>query len=97
MPVEKTAYERAKWHFATYYRKDIDELHTSETRGYWVDKIECEGKKGGCEAHIHDFLFNEGPCYHTYYFAEPGRDEKGRFLRPYRAWEELRKAEENAR
>jgi hypothetical protein len=85
------AYERVKRHMKLHYNKDIDDLIISSVKGYWKDRYPCAGKNG-CRHPIHNYIGNdEGTC-HTYYFAEYGRDEKGRFLKPFRAWQELSQA-----
>jgi hypothetical protein len=61
--------------------------------GYWQVKEPCPG---GLECR-HAFRGAVGPCdggtRTTIQLAEPGRDARGRFLRPYRVWETLRDAE----
>ena len=84
------AYNRVKKHMKKAYNKDINELVIGSSKGYWVDKNKCDGTKG-CKHPIHNCIGNSEGVYHTYYFAEFGRDTNGRFLRPFRAWEELKK------
>ncbi len=91
-----TTRERVEQHMQTYYRKSLDDLEITDTPGYWRDKKLCGGREK-CHAPIHQFIHCEGGIQHTYYFAEYGRDKKGRFLRPFRAWEELKKEQEAVR
>jgi hypothetical protein len=72
-----------------YYRKSLTEMTITETPGYWKSKTPCGGA-GNCHCPIHGFLFNEGPIFHTYYFSEHGRDNKGRWRKPFLAWEHIR-------
>lgn len=85
------AYDRVKKYMKWYYNKDIDDLKISIVRGYWRDKELCTGING-CRHPIHETIGNSNGTYHTYYFAEYGRDERGRFLKPFRAWQELSQA-----
>lgn len=84
------AYERVQKHMNNKYGKKLEDLEISDVKGYWKDKYFCGGK-GKCFSPLHRTMFNDDPVKHTYYFVEYGRDEKGRFLKPYRAWEELKK------
>lgn len=68
---------------------DINDLEITDTKGYWRVKGGC---KGGDEC-SHAFRSALGSCGGgelTISFSEHGRDEKGRFLRPYREWEKWR-------
>ena len=82
------AYNRVKSYMKWYYNKDIEDLVISTSKGYWRDKEPCTGKNG-CRHPIHGCIGNDEGMCHTYYFAEHGRDNRGRFLKPFRAWEEL--------
>lgn len=79
-------YDRVRKYMKNKYNKDLADLEISDVPGYWRDKFACNN----CRHPIHLTLGNSEPTYHTYYFTEPGRDENGRFLRPFRAWEELK-------
>jgi hypothetical protein len=67
----------------------MNELVITNTRGYWQDRNTCKGD-GSCPEPLHKMLGCREGVKHTYYFVEHGRDENGRFLRPYRAWEAIR-------
>ena len=87
----KTARERVDAHFRLYYRCGIDDAVISDVRGSWTRKRPCPG---GAECR-HAFRGALGPCGGgtklSLTYAEYGkRDSRGRFVRPYRAWEELR-------
>jgi hypothetical protein len=85
------AYDRVKRYMKLHYNKDIDDLVISTSKGYWRDKVHCTGING-CRHPMHGTIGNSDGIYHTYYFAEHGRDKNGRFLKPFRAWEELSQA-----
>jgi hypothetical protein len=68
------------------------DLEPAQSRGNWRVKGGCPGGKD-CR---HAFRGALGPCAGggdlIISFSQPGRDEKGRFLRPYRYWESVVKA-----
>jgi len=68
----------------------VGDLDITDTPGYWKVRSGCSGGQH-CR---HAFRGELGPCDGTteltIYFAEHGRDSKGRFLRPYRVWRMLR-------
>lgn len=69
-----------------------DMLERASTPGYWRVKDKCPGG----ERCRHAFRGVMGPCDGdvelTISFSEHGqRDAKGRFVKPYRAWEAWRK------
>ena len=82
------AKERLAYHLKWHYHKTLDDVRITDTPGYWEAKKECDPKT--CHAMIHTALFNDGPVKHTYsYFDAIGRDNRGRFLSPYRTWRSL--------
>jgi hypothetical protein len=74
---------KALWHFHLYHNvDDPGKIEATSVRGYWRFKRLCHGE---C------LMGHEHPIHHTLYFAEHGtRDERGRFVSPFRAWEEWR-------
>ncbi len=73
------------------YGRSIHSMEITNTPGFWRDK-----KERRYPGHpLHGCLGNEGLFKATYYLSEPGRDEKGRFLRPFRAWETIKKHVDN--
>ena len=85
------AYNRVKSYMKWYYNKDIEDLVISTVKGYWRDKEPCAGING-CRHPIHGTTGNSDGILHTYYFAEHGRGKNGKFLKPFRAWQELSQA-----
>lgn len=67
-------------------------LIPAESRGYW----EVPGGCPGGEQCRHAFRAALGPCQGgtamSVSFFEHGRDDRGRFVRPYREWERQRAA-----
>ena len=74
-------------HLKLRYGLTPADVEKTEAPGYWRKKELCGGA-GVCNAEIHTFLFNEGPMHHNVCFFDSGRDEKGRFVSPYRTWKE---------
>jgi len=68
-----------------YREQFVRELETTETPGYWRFRTVCRGE---CRAG------HKRPMRHTAYYAEHGdRDNKGRFISPFRAWRAWRNME----
>jgi hypothetical protein len=67
-------------------RLTVDDMEPTATKGYWQTKEPCGPD---CRNPVHSTLFNSERARHTVRFVEPSRD-RGRFMRPYRAWEEAR-------
>ncbi len=87
--MDRTPYERVQDHMLRMYRKKMEELEITDVPGYWKDKHPCKGA-GACRHPMHAVMFCEAGTRHTYRFRENDRDSNGRFMRPFRAWEELR-------
>lgn len=74
---------RALWDFEMRYRvQSPDEIEPTETPGYWRFRKVCNGE---CR------MGHTRPMQHTLSFTEHGtRDERGRWVDPFRAWKEWR-------
>jgi hypothetical protein len=92
MTFENPTYHEAKrWvdeEFRWRYKKSVNDMDICKSRGYWEDKHLCRGECG---------MGHTEPIYHTYSFAQHGRGESGRFLKPYRAWEVIKERTEKER
>lgn len=78
-------------HVRLYHHSiDVADLVPSDVPGYWKATTPCPGGDR-CTHAFRGFL---GPCDgttpRTVYFAQHGRDDRGRFLRPHREWEKQR-------
>ena len=73
------------------YGLNPEDVEPTSTPGWWRIKEPCGGIEGGCRAPMHVYMFCGSPARHTVYYAEHGeRDERGRWVRPYRVWEATR-------
>lgn len=74
-----------------YHSLTPDDVEPTGTPGYWRIKQPCGGK-GRCLSPLHYCLGYEGPIRHTIDYLDDYRDEKGRFVSPYRTWKTCRMA-----
>ena len=73
------------WRFA-YRGLTLADVEIAAGPGYWRIKEPCGGR-GACSSPMHQFFGCDGPTQHTVTFVDPpARDERGRFLSPYRTW-----------
>jgi len=70
--------------FKMRYKKTLDDMHITETPGYWEANNPCNGECG---------MHPPSSLHHTFSFSRPGRGKDGKFLRPYRHWEAIRKGD----
>ena len=80
---EERAVELLDDHLRLYYGITVDDVEPDAYRGHWRAIWPCVGCHFG---HVR-------PLKHAYSFAEWGiRDERGRFVSPFRVWRTLRRA-----
>ena len=96
MAAELTAEEAREmversWLFP-YRGLTLADVEILDSPGYWEIKEPCGGR-GACSSPVHQAFGWDAPVKHTVTFTEHGRrDERGRFVSPYRAWRILRAA-----
>ncbi len=86
-----TSSEILAWFLQSHHSLSLSDVTPTATRGYWRVIKGCRGDME-CK---HAFRSVMGPCDGstelTIHFSEHGfRDRKGRWVRPYRVWEEMR-------
>lgn len=70
----------------------LEDIEATNSSGYWRVKNGCPGGKDCRHAFRGALGSCDGSTDLTIYFSEHGkRDEKGRWIKPYRVWEILRK------
>lgn len=82
-----TLTEYLRW----YHKADVADFIPVETPGYWQRKDLCGGRGKCSSVAYHGCWGFEGPTYHTVRFHDADcRDERGRFVSPYRTWQAAR-------
>lgn len=93
-----TAAERVDVHFRTHYGRGLDEYELTDTPGYWRRLEPCGGRGKCTSVEYHASMFCEKPVRHTGSYYDGGRDPvTGRWLSPYRTWQELREMSRHVR
>jgi len=85
------AIERFERYIRNRHNLTLDDVVIANVPGFWDVKEPCPGGEN-CRHAYRGYIGSCDGGGLTIYFVEHGRDERGRFLSPTRAWKEIKEA-----